>query len=179
MNTFLASAGENYKIPSGASQFMKLQDGDNRIRVMTDAVIGWEGWKDNKPFRHEGAECKITADMVDVDPKYDKAKINHFWAFVVFEYASNSFKILEITQKSVMAKIYNYLEDADFGDPKTYDLVILKQKNGEKTEYNVIAKPPKPVTDEIAQAWSENKDKIDLQKLFKGEYPVEDEEHTS
>jgi len=47
------------KIPKSSGQFAKFEDGRNKFRILTDVVTGWEGWKDKKPFRHEGDVCKI------------------------------------------------------------------------------------------------------------------------
>lgn len=164
---------EGYKVPKTPSQFMSFELGDNKVRVLSDAVIGWEGWKGGKPFRHEGDVCKITVDQVDTDPKYGKPKINHFWAFIVWNYADQKIQVLEITQKTIMNKIHNYDQDVDYGHPKGYDLTIIKSKNGDKTEYDVIAKPPKPVDVEILKKFEETDVKLDA--LFKGEYPVDEE----
>ena len=161
---------KDYSLPALSGQFMKLQDGENRIRVLSDAVIGWEGWKNNKPFRHEGAECNITPDMVDVDQKYVKPKINHFWAFVVYNCIEKKIQILQINQKTIMKKLHAFTEDEDFGDPKGYDIVISRVKNGDKTEYDAIAKPPKPVDSAIAQLYSNTE--VNLNSLFEGEYPI-------
>ncbi len=162
MNTFLP---KGYKAPAGSSSFMKLEEGANRFRIMTDAVIGWEGWVDAKPFRREGIDKNINDDEVDVDPKYKKPKINHFWAFKVWDYTDNAPKLLEITQKTIMKSIQGLVDDPDWGDPKEYDLSITKVKEGDRTTYSVKAYPPKPVTPEVLEA-SENSE-IDPKSLFK------------
>ena len=161
MNTFLP---KGYKAPAGSNSFMKLQEGANRFRIISDAVIGWEGWKDNSPFRREGIDINITADEVDVDAKYNKPKINHFWAFKVFDYTDSSVKLLELTQKTVLKAIQGLNDDADWGDPKAYDISITKTKEGDRTSYAVKAYPPKPLTDEVQEACDASD--VDPKSLF-------------
>lgn len=161
MNTFLP---KGYKAPQGSSSFMKLQEGPNRFRIMSDAVIGWEGWSGGKPFRREGIDQNITADEVDVDEAYDKPKINHFWAFKVWDYADSSPKLLEITQKTIMKAIQGLTEDTDWGDPKEYDLSITKVKD-KRVSYSVKAYPPKPISPDIQDAVDASD--LDPMSLFK------------
>lgn len=169
-NSFLPS---DYKAPTSDSQFMKLQDGDNKFRILTPAVIGWEGWKNNKPFRVKavtGQDCPIKDSDVDFDVKYNKPKINHFWAFVIWSYADKKIQVLEITQKTIMKAIENYYIVEDWGDPRNYDLNIKRDNVGEKVSYSVIPTPPKPLSQEAAEAFEVSK--VDLEKLFSGEYPM-------
>lgn len=162
MNTFLP---KGYKAPEGSSSFMKLIEGSNRFRIFGDAVIGFEGWRDNKPFRRQGLEQNINADEVDVDQKYGKPKINHFWAFKIWDYADGgSVKLLEITQKTIMKAIQSLTEDSDWGDPTKYDISITKTKEGERTSYSVKAYPPKAVSPYIDDAVEESD--IDPMSLF-------------
>lgn len=164
---------EGYKAPTGDSQFMKLKDGDNKFRVLTPAVIGWEGWRNNKPFRVPfviGQDCPIKDDEVDFDQTYGKPKINHFWAFTIWNYGEKKVQVLEITQKTIMRAIENYYIVEDWGDPRYYDLNIKRDKVGDKISYSVIPTPPKPLSKEATEAFESSK--VDLSKLFSGEYPM-------
>lgn len=151
---------------------MKFDEGENRFRILTDARIGWEGWKDGSPFRREGVDCNIEEDEVDIDEKYDKPKINHFWAFSVFDYADKKIKILTLTQKTVMKAIQGLVDDPDWGDPQKYDISVEKIKKGQKTSYSVKSYPHKALPKDIAKLVSESK--IDLDSLFRE--PGEEEE---
>ena len=150
---------------------MKFSDGKNRFRVLSDAIVGWEGWKNNKPFRHEGAVCKIKPEDVDLNQN-GNPNINYFWAMVVWNYAEKRIQTLEITQKTVMSVLKDLEESADWGDLKGYDVEVGRVKVGDKTQYTTVAIPPKPLSDEIKKAYGETK--VDLQKLFTGEYPIDE-----
>lgn len=157
------------EIPKGSSQFAKLQDGKNRFRFLSEVVVGWEGWKDKKPFRHEGQVCKIKPEEVD-NNQNGKPAINYFWAMVVWNYETKQIQVLEITQKTIMSPLYDLEQNPDWGDLRNYDIEINKKKEGDKTTYNVLGIPPKPLADNIKELYS--KSEIDLKKLFDGKYPI-------
>lgn len=159
---------QNVQIPK-SSQFSKLQDGVNKFRFLSDVVTGWEGWKDNKPFRHPGDVCKIKPEQVDLNQN-QKPNINYFWAAVVWDYKEHRVSVLEITQRSIMTPLYELEMNPDWGDLKNYDVQINKKKEGGKTSYTVLGIPPKPISTEIENAYLEAK--IDLNKLFDGKYPM-------
>lgn len=161
------------QIPQSSSQFAKLQDGKNKFRVLSDVVIGWEGWKDKKPFRHEGSECKIKDNQVDLNQN-GRPNINYFWAMAVWNYQEEKVQVLQLTQKTVMTPLYDLEESEEWGDLKNYDVVINRKKEGDKTTYTVQGIPPKPITTEMKEAYAESK--VDLSKLFAGEYPMPIEE---
>lgn len=159
---------KDVKIPK-SSQFGKFQIGVNRYRVMSDVITGWEGWRDKKPFRHEGDVCKIKPEQVDLNQN-GKPNINYFWAMVVWSYNDKAIQVLEITQKTIMNPLYDYEQSADWGELKEYDIEIDKKVENDKTSFTVRAIPPKKLSQDIINAYAESK--VDLQKLFEGEYPM-------
>ncbi len=161
---------KNVEIPKSAGQFMRFSDGKNRFRVLSDAVIGWEGWKDKKPFRHEGAVCRIKPEQVDLNQN-GNPNINYFWAMVVWNYGEKKIQVLSITQKTVMSVLKEFEDSSDWGDLRGYDVEVNRAKVGDKTTYTTMGIPPKPVSAEITEAYANTE--IDLKKLFSGEYPIE------
>lgn len=166
---------KNYKAPAGSGNFMKFQDGENRFRILSEAKIGWEGWKDGQPFRREGIERNINDDEVDTDSKYGKPKpkINHFWAFMVYDYTDKKIKILSLTQKTIMKGIEALVNDADWGDPVKYDISVAKTKKGERTTYSIKSYPPKPIAKEVIALQKESE--LDIEDLFRDKADDEDD----
>lgn len=160
------------EIPKSSGQFVKLQEGSNKFRFLSDVVIGWEGWKDKKPFRHEGSICKIKPEQVDLNQN-GKPSINYFWAMVVWNYSEKRIQVLELTQKTIMSPLYELEQNEDWGDLKNYDVTITKKKEGDKTTYTTLGIPPKTLTEEVKKAYEESD--VDLTKLFDGEYPMTEE----
>lgn len=160
------------EIPKSSGQFAKFQEGKNRFRVLSDIVQGWEGWKNQKPFRHEGSICQIKPEQVDLNQN-GLPNINYFWAMVVWNFGEKRVQVLEITQKTIMSVLKGLEDNADWGDLKNYDIEITKSKVGDKTTYTTLSIPPKKLAPEIAQAYEESD--VDLKKLFVGEYPMSNE----
>lgn len=166
---------KNVEIPKSSGQFVKLQEGKNKFRVLSDVITGWEGWKDRKPFRHEGDTCLIKPEQVDIN-QFGNPNINYFWAMTVWNYSEKKVQVLEITQKAIMGVLYELEQSEEWGDIKNYDIQITKEKKGDKTNYTTVGIPPKPLTAEIMDAFA--KTEIDLKKLFKGEYPMTENKTT-
>jgi hypothetical protein len=169
------SIPKDIKIPKSSGQFAKLQEGANKYRILSDIIYGWEGWKDNKPFRHEGEVCKIKPEQVDLS-KSGKPNINYFWAMVAWSYGEKRIQILQLTQKTIMQPLYDFEQNEDWGDLKGYDITISKTKNGDKTNYTVAPSPHKDLLPEIKQAYEETD--VKLEKIFEGEYPIEEEDES-
>lgn len=160
---------EDYKIPTAESGYAKLEEGENRFRVLSSAIVGTEYWKDTeegrKPVRKRLGE-RINANELSPDERP-----KHFWAFVVYNYDKEMVQILELTQKTIMRAIKGYIGDEEFGDPKGYDIVIERKGEGLETEYTTRAKPPKKLDEDIKAAYESME--INLEALYDGEDPFE------
>lgn len=153
---------EGYEVPQGKSNYTKFEQGDNRFRILSKPIVGWEDWKDKKPFRYRMDEKPKTS----FDPKKE---VKHFWAFIVFNYQQKEIQILQVSQKSIQAAIKGYAQDEDWGNPFEYDINISRKGEGMDTEYTITPKPHKKVSAEILQAF---KDKpCFLEALFSGADP--------
>jgi len=154
---------KDYKMPV-SSNYMKFVEGKNKFRVLSDAITGWEYWNtEKKPIRSQEPFEEMPED-IQLD-KEGKAHINHFWAFVVWNYEAKKIQILELTQKSIMNAIKSYLDEPDWGDPKGYDIVITRSGAGFDTEYQIIANPHTKFTEKVDVS------KINLEALFSNEDP--------
>lgn len=157
----------DYEIPE-TSNYMKFQEGDNKFRVLSSAITGWEYWNtQNKPVRN-----KENWDVAPDDIKYEKdgsIRINHFWAFVVYNYRSKRIQILQITQKGIMKYLKNLIKNPKWGHPKGYDITISKTGSGFDTEYTYIQDPHSPVDPKIEEQFK--KMQIDLEELYVGGDP--------
>ena len=110
-----ASTGGLYVNPS------KLQAGvPFKFRILSEEpLMGWEYWNDqNKPQRLKYDPTSPTLGR-PVNPPSDirvnedgsPEKIKHFWAFIVWDIASQSIKILQCTQQSIQGGIRKLSED--------------------------------------------------------------------
>ncbi len=160
-------------IPAGVSNYMKLTDPENKFRVLDSAITGFELWVNGKPVRMKKNEFTISQlDNADINKFTGKKKIpQYFWAFPVFDYKTDKIEILEVTQVSVMRGIEDYLNDPDYGDPKEYDLIVVRDDESDPVKYRVKAKPPKILDEGIKQLYKDTP--INLNALYKGENPFE------
>lgn len=134
MDNFLP---DNYKIPETPSNYMRFQEGLNRIRILSSAITGYEYFNiDNKPVRSK--------EPFDGEPKDIKkdGKVKAFWAFVVWNYQLERIQILELTQKGIMASILALKNNPKWGMPTRYDIAITRTGEGLETEYTTQGEPP-------------------------------------
>jgi hypothetical protein len=166
MNTFLP---ENYERPAtSGGNYAKLEDGANRFRILSAAVVGFLYWNtEGKPVRLKEKPETLPEDIRVENGKPDRVK--HFWAFVVWSYRENRVQILEITQASIQGPLEDLVLSEDWGDPKEYDITITKKGQKLDTEYTVQPSPNKPVPVEAHQAYRSMK--IDLEALFRNDDP--------
>ena len=167
---------ESYKLPSSTSHYMKVEEGQNKIRILSSAIVGWEYWQDTE----EGKRKPIRVKSWEEIPKIIKGvtigrnKPKHFWAFVVWNYKIKEIQILEVTQKSVMNGIETLIKTDEWNDPREYDLTITRKKTGSEirdVEYSVVPNPQKPVDPETLERYKTMT--IDLEKFYKGGDPFE------
>lgn len=144
MSNDFAFLPDNYEAPAGSNSYMKLQDGENKVRILSKPIIGWLDWKDKTPHR-------FRMNARPEKPLTDKP-IKHFWAFLVWNYSANAVQILEITQSTIQKSIQDLSKDDEWGAPFFYDIKITRKGKDLATEYSVTPSPKKDLSDEIKKA---------------------------
>ena len=175
---------EGYTVPDKAKQFMKLEQGDNLIRVLSAPLLGWVIFtEEKKPIRKkliDGNNNFTKEELIEFKAKkgedghFESPK--HFWMLLVWDYKSNSPKVLEITQVSIIKQINTLLKDDDWGDVREFNMNIIHTGSSKNdTEYEVVPKPHKPLPSEVDNFLNEAKSKslIDLEAIWDGGYPFE------
>lgn len=153
---------DNYEAPRGASSYMKLQEGENKFRILSQPILGWEDWDDKRPVRYR-FDAK-PAKSIDAN-----RPVRHFWSMVVWNYATEQVQILTITQATIQKQIQALCKDEDWGAPYFYDMKILKSGEGKETKYQVNPVPHKPTAAHIVKAFNERP--IDLEAIFENADP--------
>ena len=159
------------------SNYTKLVDGDNKFRILSEAVVGMVFWKtvlnengkpNQKPIRRRPEE-PISADEIELD-KYGKPRLpKHFWAFVVYNYNDERIQILELTQSGIRRAIKNLINKPKWGDPRDYDITITREGKDLDTEYTVSSDPKEEFDEKIIEQYKAMK--IDLEVLYSGGDP--------
>lgn len=149
---------EDYKPPTGGGGFTKLQDGDNRMRILSSPLMLWIVWNNGQPSRIPYSKPKPTKGQGQKD------SVKHGWGLIIWNYATEAIEVFELDKQDIISAITSYSKDKDWGHPKNYDIVINKSGSGMETEYKFVAKPAKPVSDVIITAYTDNP--IDLSQLL-------------
>lgn len=166
MNAFLPP---NYDVPKGNSNYMKFEDGENRFRIMSSPILGWEYWNEDAqgkktPIRKRMNEALNMAEIQEPD------KVRHFWAMVVYNYQDEKAQILEITQKGLQKSLRALASDEDWGSPvDKYDIVVTKEGKNLETKYSLQPKPAKATDKKVKDAIASTV--INLEALYAGEDP--------
>jgi len=155
---------EDYKIPE-TSNYIKLIEGTHTFRILSSAIVGYEYFnKDNKPVRQREPFDEMPSDI-----KKD-GKINHFWAFIIWNYDAKRLQIMEITQKTIMTPLKALIDNPKWGSPKKFDITITRKGSGfNDTEYAVMPNPHTELSDEITTAYMGSS--IKLENLYDGKDP--------
>ena len=148
----------------GPSSYMKIQKGENKLRIISKPIEGWIEWVDKKPYRTTLDDAPEKKDE-DNPPK-------KFLAMAVIDRDDETVKIWEVTQKSVIKAIKALASNPDWGVPFSYDLTITKTGEDLKTKYVVTPSPKKPLTKEAIAAANEKP--CNLLAMFEGEDPWEE-----
>lgn len=156
---------DGYELPTEEGNYMKFKDGENKIRILSEPILGWLDWDDNRKPHRTALDQKPSRSQ---STKKD-AKIKHFWAMLVWNYQEHRIQILEITQSGIQKSINTFVADPDYGSPFDYDIVIKKTGESLETEYQVMPKPPKEVDPLISMEY--NPKNYDLTALYRNENP--------
>lgn len=119
--------------------FMKLQAGDNRVRIgsMPSRIMQhWEKTVNGKSMKITciGDNCPLCAMGKQPTIRYQMRVIDKI------DRDDPQAKILEVGP-SVIRQISNCVRDPEYGDPREYDLKIRKEGVGRETKYIVMASP--------------------------------------
>lgn len=153
---------ENYQSPNSSNNYFKMQDGENRIRILSQSIIGWEDWQDKKPVRYRMADKPAKS--------FDSSKpVKHFWAFIIFNYNEEGIQIMQVTQSTIRKAIESLCKDRDWGIPYYYDIKINKTGTSKDTEYTVNPVPHRKVDPYIIRSFYDKP--CNLEALFENEDP--------
>lgn len=165
------------KPESSSSHYMKFADGDNKIRIVTDAITGWLYWVKGEGDTNKPVRVKAMPDEVPAEALPDKFGnyVKEFYAFGVWNYNEKKIQILEVTQTSIQEALFNLHSSEDWGDPKSYNITIIRGDKGGRVKYDVQPSPPSELSMEIANAVAEKP--MNLAALFENGDPFQTDEH--
>jgi hypothetical protein len=150
-----------YTPPSNGGGYSKIEQGDNKFRILSSPLMTWNIWSNGKCSR-----IPYNPDNKPSTPDGENAGVKHAWNMIVWNYQTEAIEIMELDKMTVIAPLLNHAKDEDWGHPKHYDIVITKSGSGKDgTKYALIAKPKKVVSDLIKEGYFATP--IDLSEILK------------
>lgn len=150
---------EGYEPPKGGGGFTKLEDGDNRFRILSSPLMIWLIWTDGKPSR-----VKFDPNNKPAKGQGQKDSVKHAWNLIVWNYKTEQIEIFELDKQEIISGLATHAKDSDWGHPKNYDIVINKKGTGLDTEYKLVCKPHSPVAQNVVDSFVDTP--IDLNQLL-------------
>lgn len=151
-----------YSVPSTTSvDYLKLQ-ASNRIRILTPILPINRWWGVDGIYYSNSRKCPVHIDKLKLNPKTKQpGELQHTWVFGCWDLLSESFKLAEIYQRSILTGMIGLInsDDQGWGDPTLYNISITKsQSSGNFASYTVSGLPGgygKPPTDQMIEAAGE------------------------
>lgn len=171
----------NYKVPDKSRQFKKLTPGDNRMRILSEPLLGWIFFnKSNKPVRRPFSEGEFTIqELQELNCKADdenRLTCKHFWLMLIWDYEEEIPRIIDLTQISIIKPLYALIDNEKWGDLRNFDVNINRVgTNKNDTVFTVLPDPHSNIPENAENTISDLKEKglYDLSNIWSGGYPFE------
>ncbi len=157
---------------SSASDFMRLDQGENVVRVMgnpTQFYVHWLTCTDNSK--------KKVVSPIDSPELVKRLEDGGFrrqarWLVKVLDRSDGKFKALEIG-----AQIYNGIRalynNNKWGKVTSYDLSVMRGSPGQQPLYSVTPNPKEELESSMKTAWVEFNDRMNFDKIISPTAPEE------
>ena len=157
--------GNYYRFTQGENKFRIVGSSDTEPPGFIQGMIGWgediEGGR--KPFRWR---------MGEDAPRDFAEKPREFFAFLVWNYEEACVQILELTQAGLKSELITLAEDKEWGDPRKFDIAVIRNGEGIETSYVMTPKPHKKLdATAVAMIMATT---VNLEALYDGGDPFDD-----
>jgi len=157
--------GNYYRFGQGENKFRIVGSSDTEPPGFIQGMIGWgeDNEGNRKPFRWR---------MGEDAPRDFAEKPREFFAFLIWNYEEACVQILELTQAGLKSELITLAEDKEWGDPRKYDVAVIRNGEGIETSYVMTPKPHKKL-DATAVAMIKATT-VHLEALYDGGDPFDD-----
>ena len=159
------------EVESGSGRYINPSkiDGEIRVRLFGEGITGYEGWtNDNKPLRWQQKPSEYPDDIRKNEDGRDP--VRRFIAAIAWDYEAEEFKVLSMTQKTLIKRVMELIADEDWGDCTEYDLKIGRKGEKLNTEYTITPAAKGKAAPKAAIAAYQDLD-VDLTLMYDGEDP--------
>ena len=149
----------------GKSDFMRLEDGENLVRVMGNPVQFYVHWVTTP----DGGKRKINSP-VDTPELVRRLEDVGFrrqarWLIKVLDRTDDEFRILEVGPQ-----IYNGIKalynNARWGKVTAYDVSVNKGPKGSQPLYSITPNPKEPLASDMKDSFVAFNDRVNVEKLI-------------
>ena len=148
---------KDINVQQGDGLFLKLKEGSNRIRIVSEPVELWKAFV--------GGKCIVYSTYEDA--RFDKNAKQRFYMWVI-DRVNGDVKILDAGAQ-IIGQVQALAVDEDYGfdDIPPYDVKITRKGVGMDTEYTVLQSPPSELTaEEKASVKAKIADKGTLREII-------------
>jgi len=150
---------------SGKSDFMRIEEGENTVRIMGNPIQFYIHWV-NGP---DGSKRKFNSPVENqalVRRLEDSGfKRTARWFIKVLDRKDNRFKALEIGPQ-VYNSIKSLYNNQRWGKVTAYDVTITKGPKGTQPLYSVTPNPKEALPSDLKAQFQEFNDRLNLEKLI-------------
>ena len=153
-----------YERAATGSQYLKFAPNDSAtIRIISEALEGFQVFKDGKPLRWE-MNGEMPAEAYTADDK-----VRPFAAFGVYHYEAKSYKLFCCATRSILQEIVNYCDIE--GNPFDYTIKITRKGAALDTKYYVQFVERSEAEAEVLEAQKAYENEVDVTQLLTGGNP--------
>jgi hypothetical protein len=179
LNNIINPFEVGFNEPIKYGDYLKIEEGDNLVRILTPAIIGIEWWTEE--LDKESGKIKKKPNRLPLDLALSDCPVidwSYFNACYVWNYKAQKVQILSTTKRGIINGIKNLINKPKWGDVMDYDINItktLKTPNDPKSaEYSVTPEPKTMLEDEVLTKWQQTNQCYEyLTLLYQGLDPFE------
>ena len=155
------------KNPQAAkTEYMRLTQGANKIRVMGNPVQFYVHWVQTQ----DGSKRKIVSPISSPDLvrrlEDSGFKRQAKWLIKVLDRSDDGFKLLEVGSQ-IYNGIRNLYNDSSWGKVTTYDITINRGPKGAQPLYGVTPNPKTKIPSELKDRFAEFNKNVDVERAIK------------
>lgn len=146
----------------GVSNFLKLEEGENEVRIIDSPYQFYIHWPEDASGAKRRIQCSEKG--CPLCQKGDKAQAR--WYIPVFSLKNKKCMILEIGPQ-IYKDIRSLNSNKSWGNPRKYNVNILRQPKGSQPLYKAMPLPPTPMEAEhkvMIQVFLEETDILEMIK---------------
>jgi hypothetical protein len=152
----------------GNNDFMKLEEGTNRVRIFTKPYQFYTVWTTDA----SGKQRKIRSAVENCPLVQRGERPQARWYVGVLNRKTGRPSILEIGPQ-IYKQVLGLRKKEAWGDPRTYDIDVERQPKGSQPLYIVSPEPQVPLTNDEKGGIKEFLSRVDLVKMTEAPTPEE------